>query len=434
MMFVSFLLTIFSHLPSSPTIIDGYTNRQSAFPGESVDLYLNATHISHNYLLRLFDLSGKEVVNYKISVFPQTISNSDPFENGFGYKLTKTILVPELPSGVYMWENRIPFIIKAHNASVTILYSSNTVNAYCNAGGKSLYGFNSTDQSAAQKVSFLRPSSLPPHSEAFLRWISNQKIDGHIAYVADSDMDDYNSIKKSKLLIITGHSEYWTLQARKNYDRFVHQGKNAMILSGNTMWWQVRYNRSKHQLICYRDKDADPIKSPALKTVVWNDPVLQYPILTSTGTDFENAGYGLKKDNGWNGYKIIAATPLLEGTNLKVGDILKCPSDELDGAPVKFREDNTPMLNYQVPGFYKKEIIGFDLTSRGGRQGVATWIVFKPTRSSGIVINAASTDWCSERGIGSNADIQKITATMIRKLLNNEDVFSNQNDGSTAAN
>jgi hypothetical protein len=51
-----------------------------------------------------------------------------------------------------------------------------------------------------------------------------------------------------------------------------------------------------------------------------------------------------------------------------------------------------------------------------------------------VIINTGSTDWCSNRGIGSNPAIQKITATMVRKLLNNESVFSNQDDLSTVVN
>src|SRR3546814_20835503 len=90
-----------------------------------------------------------------------------------------------------------------------------------------------------------------------------------------------------------------------------------MILYGNTMWWQVRYNTSRDQLICYRNINDDPIKSPRLKTITWCEPSLRYPIYTSTGTDFQNAGYGLKNDNGWDGYKLVVNSPLLDKKTLK---------------------------------------------------------------------------------------------------------------------
>lgn len=415
------------------TIVDGYTNKLSSFPGDSVELFLNATETLPDFDLSLFDLNGNIVFRAKTKVFKQKISNENPFETGFGYALTVRLSTPRLRSGVYMWANKIPFIIKGRDPEVTIVYPSNTVNAYCNAGGKSLYGFNSSNSAGAQRVTFLRPMPLPVHAEAFLRWVLNENIH-KVSYITDLDLDDYGSFKKSKLLIIPGHNEYWTLQARKNFDRFVNEGKNAMVLSGNTMWWQVRYDKSKTQLICYRDKKADPVKNERLKTIIWNDSSLRYPIHTSIGADFDNGGYGLKKDQGWNGYRILNDSPLLEGTSIKTGEVLSCPSDELDGAPVKFTGNNSPILNYPVPGFYKAEIVGYDRVFRGGKHGVATWIVFKPTRSSGVIINTGSTDWCSNRGIGSNPAIQKVTATMVRKLLNHENVFSNQDDLSTVAN
>jgi hypothetical protein len=410
-------------------IVDGYTNTLSSFPGDSLALYLNSSDTASRYNLKMYDLSGKVVWANVISVSPQTISNTKPYENGFGYRMTTKVRVPSLASGVYLLDNTIPIIIKTRSASITIVYSSNTVNAYCNAGGKSLYGFNSTDKLPAKKVSFLRPLPLPRFSEAFLRWLPSQNFE-NVGYVVDSDLEDYEAIKRSKLLIIAGHSEYWSLQARKNFDRFVHEGKNALVLSGNTMWWQVRFTKSKDQLICYRSVTDDPIKSIKLKTLLWNDPSLKYPITNSIGTDFAFAGYGRKNDRGWDGFKIVTKSPLLENTNLKVGDIILCPSDELDGAPLTGFANEMPLLDYAALGFQRAEIVGYDYVQKG----IATWIVFKASSSSGIVINTASTDWCSYSGIGSNPHIQQITATMIKKLLNKENVFSNQNDLADAAN
>jgi hypothetical protein len=200
------------------------------------------------------------------------------------------------------------------------------------------------------------------------------------------------------------------------------------------MWWQVRYNKSTDQLICFRNTSLDPIKNEKLKTINWSEPSLQYPISSSTGTDFNNGGYGMKyKDNGWNGYKIIANSPLLEGTALKINDIISCPSDEVDGTALA-SFNGVPFVDYQAFGFSKIEIVGYDRVQRDGKEGIATWIVFKPTNSSGIVINTASTDWCSSRGIGSNVDIQIITRTMVRKLLYGENVFATDIDPAKIAN
>lgn len=408
---------------SSLSGIDGYMNRTSAFPGDSVELYLHAPKDIPAQSIRLFDLKGNEVARFTMRVFPQEIKQADAYANGYGYKLTRRIATPDLKSGVYLWENKIPFIIKAKSPRIVILYPSNTENAYNNSGGKSLYGFNSSNKEGAAIVSFLRPSSLPRHAEAFLRWMVTQNFD-NVGYISDMDMDDYNAIRKSALIVVPGHSEYWTAEARRNFDRFVKEGKDALVLSGNTMWWQVRYNDKRNQLVCYRKAELDPVKDKKMKTINWNDVSLRYPILPSLGVEFPRAGYGRKEDKGWDGYKIIAKSPLLENTNLSQNDILYFASDEVDGAPLQGFSNGIPRLDYGMLGFARVEIVGYDLVSRGGTEGVATWIVCRPKHTSGIIINTASTDWCSYSGIGASAQIQTITHTMITKLLNKENVFS----------
>lgn len=421
---LAFLISI-TLLSASDWIIDGYSDRLSVKPGDSIALYLNAKQSSKDYTLKLYDLANTQVAQFRIQVQPQERDNRKAWEDGYGYKTSAKVLIPNLKSGVYLWEGKILLVVRAKNPKTIILYSSNTENAYSPAGGKSLYGFNSTGGKMASKVSFLRPIPLPKHSEEFLRWIHSQKLKD-VGYVTDMDMDNYNEIKGAELLIIPGHNEYWTLQARRNFDRFVHSGKNALILSGNTMWWQVRYEENNTQLVCYRNADDDPIESPKLKTINWNERQLDYPILNSIGVDFSLAGFGLiHKDKGWDGYKIVNGhSPLLEGVNLKKGDIIPLPSDEYDGTLVSgFTGRVTPVADQKALGFEKIEIVAYDSTHRLGKDLMATWIVFKKSRASGIIINTATTDWCSSRGM-RNPDVQMITLTMIRKLLNGDNVFS----------
>lgn len=101
---------------SSAAIIDGYTNKLSSFPGDSVDLYLNADRSVNNFSLRLFDLHGRVVFKTKTRVFKQAIANEHPSENGYGYTLTHRLATPALASGIYLWEGKVPFIIKARDA------------------------------------------------------------------------------------------------------------------------------------------------------------------------------------------------------------------------------------------------------------------------------------------------------------------------------
>ena len=416
------ILQLFPIHEKEHIISDGYVNQLSVFVGDSLTIYINSHEKNDHYLLRLYNLTGDVVAKIFTPVFPQTQNKDEPWKNGFGYIPTLKIKVPNLKSGVYLWDNQIPFLVKARNPKIVVVYSSNTENAYCSAGGKSLYSFNSTDKKPATIVSFLRPIPLPKHSEAFLKWFSKQKL-SDVGYIIDSDLDHYSEWKNANLLMIVGHSEYWTRKARTHFDQFVNEGKSALVLSGNTMWWQVRYDHSQNQLICYKN-EHDPETLPHLKTINWDNSTLDYSILSSIGADFPRAGYGQKQDKGWDGYKISTPqSPLLKGLRLRQGDIIPLPSDESDGAPLLgFANRFSPEIDHKLLGFDKIEIVGYDSTYRE-KDGLATWIVFRKNKNSGIIINTASTDWCSQRGM-NQSEIKKITLTMIQLLLRKENVFS----------
>jgi hypothetical protein len=402
------------------TTIDGYTDKFSYETNDSFQLFINSDKNIKNYQLEINDINGKVVKSIPCDIFPQQNHNELTYQNGYGYKPTLKGLIPELNSGIYLFDNTIPFLIKPDKKTeILILYSSNTENAYCSSGGKSMYSYDTITKKHPPIMSFLRPISLPTHSEDFLRWINTQE-QYDIGYICDKDLDNYDNIKDAKLLIIPGHSEYWTLKARRNFDRFVAQGNNALILSGNTMWWQVRYNDKKDQLICYKNKIYDNAVD-SLKTITWPDSILNYSVINSIGVDFNYGGYGLKNDNGWDGFKITnPKSPLLEGTGLKYGDILKLPTGEYDGTLLDFSDDSTDIKIKNDYLFHKSELIGYDFGFRG-HPTIGTWIIIQPKPSSGVIINTASTDWCSKTGMlgKSSTTLKRITLNMIDLLLEN---------------
>jgi len=412
------------HIESSE-ILNGYTDSTSCKTTDTLRVYINAKDSIHNAVVKLFTVGGLQVDSIKTTIYPQKIQNDKPWENGYGYKATFGYSPSKLPSGVYLWEKKIPIIVKATVSKlITVVYPSNTENAYCESGGYSMY----STPFQPDIVSFMRPILLAPRAQSFLEWIDLTKYRSDINFIADDDLDYYSYLKDSKLLIIIGHSEYWTRQARQNFDRFVNEGKDAILLSGNNMWWQVRYNRKLNQLICYRSWKDDTTTDPLLTTVNWYDRDLKYPIINSIGGDFRFGGYGLQTDDGWNGYKIISnSSPLLEGTNLKKGDIISLPSGEYDGAPLKnFDGEGYPVPDYSQLPFNKFEIIGFDLSYREGKT-CGTFMVMQKNQTSGVIINGASYDWCSPNGIGGKdaLKVKQITSNMIEKLLNKQNVFSN---------
>ncbi len=413
------------HINSSE-ILNGYTDSTSCFTTDSTRIYLNAKDSIHNAVVKLFTVNGVQVDSVKTTIFPQKIVNAKPWENGYGYKATFTYSPSKIISGVYLWENKIPMIVKTNQPkTITVVYPSNTENAYCESGGFSMY----SNPIASCKTSFLRPILLSERACSFLKWIDETSYRLKINFLADIDLENFDNLKGSQLLIIIGHSEYWTRQARLNFDKFVDSGNNAILLSGNTMWWQVRYSIDRNQLICYKSQHDDTT-NPLLETINWCDDHLKYPILNSIGGDFRYGGYGLNTDNGWDGYKICGNnSPLLEGTQLKKGDIVSLPTGEYDGAPLKkFDSDGYPIIDNSSLKFLKSEIIGFDLGWRDV-QTCGTFIAIQKTITSGIIINTATYDWCSVRGIGGKdgSKIKIITQNMIDKLLAKQNVFSSAN-------
>src|SRR5690606_24700305 len=241
---------------------------------------------------------------------------------------------------------------------------------------------------------------------------------------ADQDMEQYEHIEKAKLLIIIGHSEYWTRQARLNFDRFVKNKGNALILSGNTMWWQIRYEEDGTRMICYKEQD-DPVKNSLLQTTNWTKPSLQYPVIPSIGADFPHGGFGRKYNESFKGLKIVSSdSPLLKGTGLQKGDVIHLPTKEYDGTLMK-KSGRDMILDKEQLKFYQAELIGYDRAILE-EEGYGSFLIFQKTEDSGVVINTGSMDWCSPYGLGGkdSTTLRTVTDNMIEGLWKNIHLFS----------
>ena len=254
-----------------------------------------------------------------------------------------------------------------------------------------------------------------------------------IGYVADIDLEDYGAIAGAKLLVVIGHSEYWTRRARENFDQFVLDGGNALMLSGNNMWWQVRYSDDQSQMICYK-RIPDPITDPLLKTTNWTAASLEYPTLRSLGADFPRGGFGVPDNPGFR--VLLPDSPVFKGVFSYVGDVIKMPTTEYDGAPLLNGSPlvGKPLLDMAALGAYRAEIIGYQYCSGSDSESgpghvanhVATWLAYQRTATSGVVINGASTNWCSRSGaLGEDGyRIRKIILNMFDILVNRLPVFT----------
>jgi hypothetical protein len=420
--------------------IDGYTDKRSYLPGEMVAYYLSGNRTGQQQIW-FADANNNKAFSISANVQIQLNKGDKPWENGFLYDKTVSSPLPaDLKSGVYFIDGYfVPIVCKSLSSAhdITVIYPTNTMDAYNTNGGKSLYRPDLSDRSTV--VSFRRPMRYSPDNTGlgFLKWIISQPYD--VNYICDEDVENYDTYANSKTLIIIGHSEYWTRRARENVDRFVQSGKNLLVLAGNTMWWQVRYNHSKDLMICYKDENLDPISDILYKTARWYLPEFNYPIVQTIGADFVGGGYGQKLPNRWNGYKIVQSnSPLFKGTGLGNGDVLALRTQEYDGAPLVGpllpTDTATPVINNGVLKFNKVELLAYDHALKNPMDfpmgapagGAGTFMVFQKTPSSGTVVNVASMDWCDPWNFddtGSQA-IKQITKNMIDATLQHQSLFS----------
>lgn len=415
--------------PSGPLakIFEGYADQQSYRPGDRVTLFLNS-NFPERASMHLYDYTGRPVFEFTGDLVTQTAVGPNPWETGFGFQPSASFTLPDLPSGVYLVEGLIPLIVKtapAQHADVVILYPTNTVAAYNSAGGKSMYS-----PEPAPIVSFQRlagPTSQLAYVKSFLTWFAGLKLPYSFRYLADIDLEDYNEISGSKLLVVIGHSEYWTRRAREHFDQFVLGGGNALLLSGNNMWWQVRYSDDRSQLICYK-RVPDPVADPLLRTINWPNPFLNYPVVPSIGGDFLHGGF-----NG-TGFRVLSPnSPVFRGVAVQSGGLISIPTTEYDGAPLLNSPVTLgePRLDLSALGAYRAEIIGYGLCSSNDTVAnsvadrVGTWLAHQRTATSGVVMNGASTNWCSNTGVGGedSARVRKVILNMIEILANQQSVF-----------
>ncbi len=414
------MIVICSACQNKPPFIDGYTDQTSYLPGDTAIFFINAKKTGSK-TLRIFDLNDKMVDKIEAEIFPQQITNSQPYENGCGYDPTFRYTIPNLKSGIYSLEKKISFIVMQQNSEVdfTFVYPINTICAYEENGGKSFYDFNSLQNERAQKLSFLRPVRFHTYSisKNFLQFLYNQ-TDVNIQFISDREMEEPSFWENSRALFIGGHSEYWSRNARQNFDSFVANGKPVAIFSGNTMWWQVRYEDDGNTLVCYKEARLDPIQDSLLLTVNWFEPFLHYPIYKSIGADFNFGGYGDTKEyEGFRGVRLLSNHPILKNTGWKAGDMIPFITHEYDGIPyVSIAKDGLPVLDTSLWNPYYFELIGYDKAHRGG-EGTGSFFVFRNTEHSGLIINFASTNALSTAFDNNPKAMKKLIINTMKYLL-----------------
>jgi hypothetical protein len=146
------------------------------------------------------------------------------------------------------------------------------------------------------------------------------------AYVTDADVDaDPGMLGRHRLVVVPGHSEYWTKAMRDGFEAAAALGTNLAFLGGNTAYWQIRYaDANRRVLEEYRSAAADPSANPRQKTVRWRDEPLLRPECELVGVQWQ--GGDNTSDPGPHDYAVVARAlgdPWFAGTGFREGDAVK---------------------------------------------------------------------------------------------------------------
>ncbi|WP_086668160.1 N,N-dimethylformamidase beta subunit family domain-containing protein [Lentzea kentuckyensis] len=402
--------------------ITGYASLTSVLPGQPIDFHLSTDTPGPANLV--IERVGTPTISASISTNLVTLVPLAAGWEGFGWPAASTFVIPiDWPSGVYRLRDAaadvltfvVPPSVPAATTTVLLHIPFLTYAAYNAAGGKSLYGFNSSpsgqEGDRASVVSFDRPFDQGPPGlgaeAALVDWLEHEGIGvdccSSVDLHATSDLlHDY------ECLVLAGHDEYWTKPMRDQVERFVSNGGNLIVLSGNTCYRAVRLEQNDRQVVFYKYAGDDPHPQGDEVTVAWAEPPVNRPQNTLLGTGFTDGAFGgpqtpltVRFPSHWvfDGLNHPTTTSAFMDYETDAAAYV----DEQEGYPRVTGEEGTP-LTFTI-------LASADLRGWGGKPGRVTTGVFS---RNGTVFNAATTDWI--RVLGSDPVVTTVTRNVFARL------------------
>jgi hypothetical protein len=302
-----------------PRRIEGYASEVSVLPGQKVHFHVSTTPVAR-YRIVLYRLGWYQGAGARIIAcipsctsdrpgiarlqprpdpatgltrarWPVTGTFRFPRSTVSGYFLAKLELTTGPAHGKVTY---IPLILRAltsRRSTILVQAAVNTWQAYNPWGGKSLYAFNSTNGVAANHVSFSRPYNTVGAAPltwdiGLLRFLEREGY--NVSYTTDVDTDRTpGELSHHRLVISSGHDEYWSKRMRDAFVAARNSGTNLAFLGADIADWQIRYEGDRRTIVEYRDAAADPISSPALKTVRFRDLTTPRPQCELLGLSYE---------------------------------------------------------------------------------------------------------------------------------------------------
>ena len=291
--------------------IEGYASATSVNAGEPIRFHVHTSEPA--FTLQIFRLGwygglGGRAMTEEITLpgLSQAMPPPDPLTGlvDCNWQPSHTMTIPsDWVSGGYLAKviapqsgkmNWIPFIVREDDRPSDLLFQSSvtTNQAYNNWGGKSLYGFNSTDAVQATKISFNRPYIRGSGAGDFvLRWEYNMirflEREGYdVRYTTNVDTHARPwQLMTSKAFLSVGHDEYWTWEMRENVTAARDRGIHLGFFSANTCYWKIRLEPGldgspDRTIVAYKESALahDPLRAnPRSVTNTWRNAPTTMP-------------------------------------------------------------------------------------------------------------------------------------------------------------
>lgn len=386
-------------------MIAAYAWPQSVVPGESVDLHISSDRSEVEVEVVRQGMEDTRV--WQRSSVPVTSHPVPDDASVHGCRWPWTVEVtcdPSWESGFYLVRVRAGdeiahafFVVRAshpgRDTSRLLVLATSTWAAYNDWGGPSYYtgGFRSSlqrplpggflERPDAERFRAARLHTIPPDEglvylshdislwciaagwaqweRFFVAWAERNGF--RFDYALSSDLETIPGLLDPyKMYVSVGHDEYWSEAMRDAVEGFVARGGNAAFFSGNTAFWQIRYEDNATAQVAYKlEPERDPLFGTERErnvSTMWSDPLAQRPENRMTGVSFTRGGYAhLPNAPGNGGYTVWRPDHwIFDGTDLGYGDVLGadpivvgyecdgCAMTLRDGLPVPTGEDGTP--------------------------------------------------------------------------------------------
>jgi hypothetical protein len=381
-------------------MLEAYVWPQSVAPGEPFGLKISSDHPRVDIEVAREGATREVAHRIEGAVAGVQPVPASPATDGCGWEDSVTIaLPPGTRSGYHAvtvtadGERADAFVVVRPGADprapILLVLSTTTWNAYNDWGGPSLY-------TGGTRVSFERPLApgflikpeparrkMQPHADREGRWffewaeplglsvwsggagwwnwervfVAWAEANGYAVDVAiGQDLELHPEVLAGhRLYASVGHDEYWSWGMRDALDGFVGGGGNAVILSGNTCFWQVRFDDDHGAMTCFKYRaDEDPVVGTAderFLSGVWSDRRIGRPETTTIGLTFTHGGYsryGLGVPGASGAFTVHRPEHwAFEGADLHYGDALGLDHTvvayEVDGVELTTGRDGLPV-------------------------------------------------------------------------------------------